>query len=125
MWRSVPDGSRARLPTPAEPERVAPVSASRSGPIPRGWCTRTALVTAPFLIPAALDASGGDFRQRAGPGIGLVDQPHDRDHVRQLCERRAASADALEHVAHEGAVMGHVGGVAGDDLSLAGIAQQF
>ena len=31
--RSLADGSRARL--PAEPERVAPASASRSGPIPR------------------------------------------------------------------------------------------
>ena len=41
---------RARPPTPAEPERVAPASASRSGPDPRVWCTRTALATAPFLI---------------------------------------------------------------------------
>jgi hypothetical protein len=41
---------RARLPTPAEPERVAPASASQSGPDPRVWCTRTALATAPFLF---------------------------------------------------------------------------
>jgi hypothetical protein len=41
---------RARPPTPAEPERVAPASASRSGPDPRVRCTRTALATAPFLI---------------------------------------------------------------------------
>src|SRR6266480_3488738 len=44
------------LPTPAEPERVAPASASRSGPVPRVGAPRTALVTAPFLfgtIPAA------------------------------------------------------------------------
>src|SRR5258706_6293553 len=34
--RSLASGSRARLPTPAEPERVAPVSASRSGPVPPG-----------------------------------------------------------------------------------------
>ena len=34
--RSLANGSRARLPTPAEPERVAPVSASRSGPVPPG-----------------------------------------------------------------------------------------
>jgi hypothetical protein len=40
----------ARLPTPAEPERVAPASASRSGTDPRVWCTRTALATAPFLF---------------------------------------------------------------------------
>jgi hypothetical protein len=33
--RSLASGSRARLPTPAEPERVAPASASRSGPVPR------------------------------------------------------------------------------------------
>jgi len=33
--RSLADGSRARLPAPAEPEPVAPASASRSGPIPR------------------------------------------------------------------------------------------
>jgi hypothetical protein len=33
--RSLSDRSRARLPTPAEPERVAPASASRSGPVPR------------------------------------------------------------------------------------------
>src|SRR5260221_14169448 len=32
--RSLASGSRARLPTPAEPERVAPASASRSGPVP-------------------------------------------------------------------------------------------
>ena len=38
--RSLASGSRARLPTPAEPERVAPVSASRSGPVPPGGCTR-------------------------------------------------------------------------------------
>jgi len=41
---------RARPPTPAEPERVAPASASQSGPDPRVWCTRTALATAPFLF---------------------------------------------------------------------------
>jgi hypothetical protein len=41
---------RAWLPTPAEPERVAPASASQSGPDPRVWCTRTALATAPFLF---------------------------------------------------------------------------
>jgi hypothetical protein len=35
MRHSLASGSRARLPTPAEPERVAPVSASRSGPVPR------------------------------------------------------------------------------------------
>jgi hypothetical protein len=36
MRRSLASGSRARaLPTPAEPERVAPASASRSGPVPR------------------------------------------------------------------------------------------
>jgi hypothetical protein len=33
--RSLAGGSRARLPTPAEPVRVAPASASRSGPVPR------------------------------------------------------------------------------------------
>jgi hypothetical protein len=49
---------RARLPTPAEPERVAPASASRSGPDPRVWCTRTALATAPFLF---LPRPRGDF----------------------------------------------------------------
>src|SRR5882672_5909856 len=51
MRRSLIHGSRARLPTPAEPERVAPASASRSGPVPRVRCTRTALATAPFLLP--------------------------------------------------------------------------
>ncbi len=35
MRRSLASGSRAALPTPAEPERVAPASASRSGPVPR------------------------------------------------------------------------------------------
>jgi len=50
VGRSVLYGSRVWFPTPAEPARVAPVSASRSGPIPRVWCTRTALETAPFLI---------------------------------------------------------------------------
>jgi len=35
MRRSLASGSRAGLPTPAEPERVAPASASRSGPVPR------------------------------------------------------------------------------------------
>ena len=35
MRRSLASGSRDRLPTPAEPERVAPASASRSGPVPR------------------------------------------------------------------------------------------
>jgi hypothetical protein len=49
LWHSLMIGSRPRLPTPAEPERVAPASASRSGPIPRVWCTKTALATAPFL----------------------------------------------------------------------------
>src|SRR5258705_5139636 len=49
MRHSLIIGSRPRLPTPAEPERVAPASASRSGPIPRVWCTKTALATAPFL----------------------------------------------------------------------------
>src|SRR5712671_2920792 len=38
--RSLASGSRNRLPTPAEPERVAPASASRSGPVPPGGCTR-------------------------------------------------------------------------------------
>ncbi len=33
--RSLASGSRNRLPTPAEPVRVAPASASRSGPVPR------------------------------------------------------------------------------------------
>ena len=52
VGHSVLDGSRVWFPTPAEPERVAPVSASRSGPIPRVRCTKTALATAPFPIAA-------------------------------------------------------------------------
>jgi hypothetical protein len=57
--RSLASGPRERPSTPAEPERVAPVSASRSGPVPRVWCIRTALVTAPFRI--------GDADARAPP----------------------------------------------------------
>src|SRR4029077_18968037 len=48
--RSLASGSRARLPTPAEPERVAPVSASRSGPVPPGEVHQNGAGNSPFSI---------------------------------------------------------------------------
>jgi hypothetical protein len=61
---------RYRLPTPAEPERVAPVSASQSGIDPRVRCTRTALATAPF------SSSKRTSRARARGLPSEVDQRH-------------------------------------------------
>src|SRR5882757_2782670 len=66
--RSLASGSRNRLPTPAEPERVAPASASRSGPVPRVGAPETALVTAPF--PIGHPAAARSTRRLGCPPIG-------------------------------------------------------
>src|SRR6185312_16691035 len=47
-------GGSQRFPTPAEPERVAPASASRSGAVPRVGAPKTASATAPFLLAPIL-----------------------------------------------------------------------
>jgi hypothetical protein len=54
---------RERVPTPAEPERVAPASASRNGPVLRVRCTKDGAGNSVVLIRDDL----------GGPGMGL---PH-------------------------------------------------
>lgn len=58
MRRSLASGSRAGLPTPAEPERVAPASASRSGPAPRVGAPERRWQQRRFLLAPSLPFSG-------------------------------------------------------------------
>jgi len=83
LRHSLIDGSRPRFPTPAEPARVAPASASRSGPIPRVRCTRTALVTAPFLH------------------IGDIVRSEHRTLINCKCDSGAATAMAIAEAARD------------------------
>src|SRR6185437_7425473 len=55
-------GGSQRFPTPAEPERVAPASASRSGAVPRVGAPKTASATAPFLLALILLGFMGPFK---------------------------------------------------------------
>jgi hypothetical protein len=106
LRRSLASGSRARLPTPAEPERVAPVSASRNGPVPREVHQNGAGNSAVFclalvgmslasplrpLLRSATKSSGFPlFRFRATiVGVDTLTPP-DRDHLRRDARHRRA-----------------------------------